>query len=52
MPSVDPDRAEALMSDAIAKHPLPSASMASLDRALNRLPEAIADSDAEAQAAK
>ena len=51
-PGVEEDRAEALSADAIADRPLPAAGRDSLARAVDRLPEAIAASDSEAQARK
>lgn len=50
-PAVDPDRAAALASDAVAARPLSPAATASLAKAVERLPEAIAKSDDEARAA-
>ncbi len=51
MPTVEPDRAAALASDAVAARPLSSAAKASLAKAAERLPEAISKSDDEARAA-
>ena len=51
MPAVDPDRAAALAADAIADRPLSPTAKASLARAVERLPEATAESDNEARAA-
>ena len=50
-PTVEPDRAAALAADAVADRPLSPAADASLTRALERLPEAMAKSDDEARAA-
>lgn len=52
MPEVEADRVEALAADAVKGRPLPAAGEASLVRAIERLPDAIAASDAEAQAEK
>jgi len=51
VPAVDPDREAALAADATADRPLSPAAEASLARAIDRLPEAIAKSDSEGQAA-
>jgi hypothetical protein len=51
MSAVEPDRAAALASDAVASRPLSSAAEASLASALERLPDAVAKSDDEARAA-
>lgn len=52
VPEVKADRVEALAADAVIERSLPTAGDASLARALERLPDAIAASDAEAQAEK
>jgi hypothetical protein len=51
VPAVEADRAAALAADAVADRPLSPAGDASLARAVERLPEAIAKSDDEARAA-
>ncbi len=51
MPTVEPGRAAALAADATADRPLSPAAKASLERAIERLPKAHAESDDEAQAA-
>lgn len=51
IPAVDPERAAALAADAMADRLLSPEAEASLARAVNRLPEAVARSDAEARAA-
>lgn len=51
MPAVDPDRAAALASDAVAARPLSPVAAASLAKAVEWLPEAIGKSDDEARAA-
>jgi hypothetical protein len=51
MPAVEPDRVAALAADATAARPLSPAAKASLAQAIERLPEAMAESDAEARAA-
>ena len=51
MPAVEPGRAAALAADAAADRDLSPAASASLERAIERLPEAHAKSDDEAQAA-
>ncbi|MEZ5245217.1 MAG: hypothetical protein R2707_08990 [Acidimicrobiales bacterium] len=50
IPVVEPGRAAALAADAIADQPLSPAASASLARAIERLPEALTESDNEAQA--
>ena len=52
VPPVDAQRAAALATDAIADAPLPAEASNSLERAVERLDDAIAQSDAEAQAAR
>lgn len=49
--AVEPDRAAALAGDAVVARPLSPAAEASLARAVERLPEAMAKSDDEARAA-
>lgn len=51
VPATDPDRIAALASDPAADRPLSSAAKASLARAVERLPEAMAASDAEMRSA-
>ncbi len=51
VPTVDPDREAALAADATADRRLSPAAEASLARAIDRLPEAMAESDSEGQAA-
>lgn len=51
VPTVEPDRVAALADDAIAARALSPAAEASLARAVERLPEAIAMSEDEARAA-
>jgi len=51
VPATDPDRVVALAADAVLDRPLSPAAEASLARALKRLPEATAASDAEARVA-
>lgn len=48
----DPDRVAALAADAVAGRPLSPTAQASLERALDRLPQAQALSDDEARAAR
>ena len=50
IPVVEPGRAAALADDAVADRPLSPAASASLARAIERLPEALTESDNEAQA--
>ena len=52
VPPVDAERAAALAADAVTHRPLPPAAQVSLDRAVERLPEAIAESEAEARQTK
>ena len=47
---VDEARVEALIADAVAGRPLSAAAEDSLARGLEKLPEAVAASDAEARA--
>ncbi len=50
VPTAEPDRAAALAEDATVPRTLSPAAEASLARAVERLPEAIAKSDDEARA--
>ncbi len=52
MHRVDPDRVAALAADAVAGRPLSPAAEASLKRAVERLPPALAMSDDEARTAR
>ncbi len=52
MPDVQSERAEALAADAVDESALPVAGEISLARAIERLPNAIALSDTEAQPKK
>jgi len=51
-PPVDAERTAALAANAVADTPIPPAALASLDRAIERLPAAIAQCEAEALATK
>lgn len=51
VPAADPDRVSALAADAVVDRALSPAAEASLARVVERLPEAMAASDAEARAA-
>ncbi len=50
VPAVDPDRQAALAADATADRPLSPPAEASLARAIDQLPEAMAKSDSEGEA--
>lgn len=52
VPPVDAERVAALAADAVTDRPLPPMAQASLDRAIERLPDAIAKSEAEARQTK